>query len=581
MAALLLLALGLTASAQQTLHYLPLSSVRAGQKGTGYTVFSGQKVEPFEVEILGVLENAGPKQSIILGKLTGGPLAHTGVMQGMSGSPVYIQGKLIGAVALAFSFSKDPIAGIRPFEEMIEAKAVDRAPRAASARCLIELCDPPLYAFSRPEIALGDARLTEIATPVSFSGFTQAALDHFAPQLRKLGLEPRQGVMGGNSRRPNHNSAASLKPGSMISVQLVNGDFSIGADGTVTHIDGKRVYAFGHRFVSMGEVEMPFHASDVLTLLPNLQTSFKISSSGDFLGTITNDYSTAIRGELGRAARMVPVRIQVKSGARTSRYNLEMVHDAALTPFLLQMTVFSALDATERTIGSVAYAVRQKVHFENAPPVAFANVYSGEFNTAMLAAQSGAIPLAYAMQSGFGELRIKEVEVDLEAFTGRKHWIVEDAYASRRSVKPGDSVALSVVLSSEGNRALRTVNYRVPLAAQAGAIHFTVSDGPAANLTELRNLVFIPPKSAVQVQRLLEQLRPNTNVYVRVWRAENAYQSQGEDLPSPPPSVAQLFQRTQGQAALLNPTSKLAELEIAVGGAMISGNKTVTVDVKE
>jgi hypothetical protein len=561
---------------------MPLRDVRAGQKGTGYTVFSGQKVEPFEVEILGVLENAGPKQSIILAKLTGGPLAHTGVMQGMSGSPVYVQGKLIGAVALAFSFSKDPIAGIRPFEEMLEAKAVDHAPRAAASRCLIELCDPPLYALSRPDIALGDARLSEIATPVSFSGFTQATLDHFAPQLRKLGLEPRQGVTGGNSQRAaNRSAAASLKPGSMISVQLVNGDFSIGADGTVTHIDGKRVYAFGHRFVSMGEVEMPFHTSDVLTLLPNLQTSFKISTSGEFLGTITNDYSTAVRGELGRQARMVPVRIHVKSGARTSRYNLQMVHDAALTPFLLQMTVFSALDATERTIGSVAYAVRQNVQFENAPPVASANVYSGEFNTAMLAAQSGAIPLAYAMQSGFRELRIKDVQVDLEAFTGRKHWIVEDAYASRRTVKPGESVALSVVLSSEGNRALRTVHYRVPSAAQAGALHFTVSDGPATNLTELRNLVFVPPKSASQVQRLLQQLRPNTNVYVRVWRAENAYQSQGEDLPSPPPSVAQLFQRTQGQAALLNPTSKLAELEIAIGDAMVSGNKTVTVDVKE
>lgn len=579
MAALLLLLLCFPAIGQQ---WMPLRDVRAGQKGTGYTVFSGQKVEPFEVEILGILENAGPRQSIILGKLSGGPLAHTGVMQGMSGSPVYINGKLIGAVALAFSFAKDPIAGIRPFEEMLEAKAVDRALRAEAGRCLVERCNEPFYAESRPTVSLGDARLSEIATPVSFSGFTQATLDHFAPRLRKLGLEPRQGVTGGNTRQPaNAKPAAAPKPGSMISVQLVNGDFSIGADGTVTHLEGNRVYAFGHRFVSMGEVEMPFHTSEVLTLLPNLQTSFKISTSGDFLGTITNDYSTAVRGELGRRARMVPVRIQVKSGNRASSYRMQMVHDSALTPFLLQMVVFSALDATERTVGSVAFRVEQNVQFENAAPVSSSNVYSGEFSTAMLAAQSGAIPLAYAMQSGFPELRIREVQVDLEAFTGRKHWILEDAYASRRSVKPGEAVALSVVLSNEGQRQVRTVTYRVPAAAQPGQLNFSISDGPSTNLIELRNLVFVPPKSAAQVQRLLHQLRPNTNAYVRVWRAENAYQSQGEDLPAPPPSIAQLFQRTQGQAALLNPSSKLAELEIAIGGAMVSGNKIVTVDVKE
>ncbi|MBL8233898.1 MAG: hypothetical protein JNL98_35695 [Bryobacterales bacterium] len=578
MAVLLLFLLGLPVFAQP--QYLPLRDVRAGQKGTGYTVFSGQKVEPFDVEILGVLENAGPKQSIILGKLSGGPLAHTGVMQGMSGSPVYINGRLIGAVALAFSFAKDPIAGIRPFEEMLEAKAVDRALRADVRRCLVEACEQAPLAVARPQISLGEARLTEIATPVSFSGFTQGTLDQFAPQLRKLGLEPRQGVTGGSQQRPA-NANTTLRPGSMISVHLVNGDLSIGADGTVTHIDGNRIYAFGHRFVSMGEVEMPFHTSDVLTLLPNMQTSFKISSSGGFLGTITHDYSAAVRGELGRQARMVPVRIRVKSGPRVSNYAMQMVHDSALTPFLLQMAVFSALDSTERTIGSVAYSVKQNVQFENAPPVDSSNVYSGEFNTAMLAAQSGAIPLAYAMQSGFRELRIKDVNIELEAFTGRKHWVVEDAYASRRSVRPGEAIALSVVLSNEGNRIVRTVSYRVPPSTPAGALNFSVSDGPATNLTELRNLVFVPPKSASQVQRLLGQLRPNTNAYVRVWRAENAYQSQGEDLPAPPPSVAQIFQRSQGQAALLNPSSKLAELEIAVGGAMVSGNKTVTVDVKE
>ena len=327
--------------AQAPLGILPVRDVRPGMRGTGYTVFQGTKVEPFEAEILGVLENAGPKQSIILARLSGGPIERTGVLQGMSGSPVYIEGKLVGAVALAFSLAKEPIAGIRPFEEMI-------APRAPgpNRRLLAEAAPAPA--------AWGQAKLPEIVTPVSFSGFTPATIQNFAPQLRALGLEPRQGLTGGGTSPPQVGSPASLKPGSMISVQLVSGDMAVGADGTVTHIDGGKIYAFGHRFLSAGPVEMPFAGSEVLTLLPNLEVSFKISTARERLGIITQDYSTAIQGELGRTARTIPVSIGLRGIAGVSEYKMEIVRDAALTPFLLQMVAFSAIDATGNAIFPVA-----------------------------------------------------------------------------------------------------------------------------------------------------------------------------------------------------------------------------------
>lgn len=567
-------------SAFAQVSYLPLSEIRPKQKGTGYTVFSGEKVEPFDVEILGVLVNAGPRQSIILAKLSGGPLAHTGVLQGMSGSPVYVGGRLIGAVALAFSFSKDPIAGIRPIEEMLAPKAVDRPVQRADARCLMELCSESLQASARPQYAMGETKLVEIATPVSFSGLTQNTLDQFAPRLRAMGLEPRQGISGGGSPQ-SATPAAPLKPGSMISVQLISGDVTAGADGTVTHIDGKRIYAFGHRFVSMGEVEMPFAASEVITLLPNLGTSFKISTARNVLGSITNDYSTAVQGELGRKAKMIPVTISVKGGTRLSNYSMQMVEDSALTPYLLQMAIFSALDSTERTLGSVAFSVKQSIEFENRPPVISANIFSGEFNAAMMAAQNGAIPISFAMQAGFRDLRIRAIRMELEAFVGRRHWVIEDAYSPRRTVKAGETIPITVVFSNEGNRILRTVSYRVPDGAPPGQINFSVNDGPATNVTELRSLIFTPPKTSAQVVKLLAALRNNVNAYVRVWRAETAYLSQGEDIPDPPPSVAQIYARSQGAAALLNQNSKLAELVVPVGNALVTGSKTVTVEVKE
>jgi hypothetical protein len=265
---------------------LGIKDIHAGQKGVGRTVFSGTKVEEFQVEVLGVLENIGPKQNLILGRLSGGPLEKTGVLQGMSGSPVWVDGKLIGAVALAFPFSKEPIAGIRPIEEMLAQRAV-----------------PAPSGQARAEVKFGENRLIEVATPVSFSGFTSRAVEHFAGDWRRLGLEPLQGV-GGQSAKPS--TPAKLEPGSMISVQLVTGDMGVAADGTVTHIDGQRVYAFGHRFLSLGSAELPFAQSEVIALLPNLASSFKISNGHEHLGVITSDGNAAIAGVVGKRAPMIP-----------------------------------------------------------------------------------------------------------------------------------------------------------------------------------------------------------------------------------------------------------------------------------
>src|SRR5260370_23397123 len=228
---------------------LTLKDVKAGMRGIGKTVFSGDRIEDFQVEILGVLENIGPKESLILARLSGGPLGSVGVMQGMSGSPVYIDGKLIGAVAMAFPFSKEPIAGIRPIADMLAWGAGKPVPRAA-----IRLNGTDVLAAlpKRSETTVGASKMIDIVTPVSFGGFTREAIERFAPQLRALGLEPMQGVSGGGRMPVAMGARSALKPGSMISVQLVKGDLSIGAYGTVTHQDGMRDIPFGLRIISRG-----------------------------------------------------------------------------------------------------------------------------------------------------------------------------------------------------------------------------------------------------------------------------------------------------------------------------------------
>ena len=563
--------------------FFPLKGIRPGLQGVGKTVFSGTKVEDFQVEILGVLDNIGPKQSLILARLSGGPLAETGVLQGMSGSPVYVDGRLVGAVAMAFQFSKEPIAGIRPIEEMLRGGAQPEK-RAATIKLGSEYTLPGLP--PREDVLAGGQRMVDLATPVSFGGFTRNTIEHFAPQLRSLGLEPLQGMSGGGAMGPKLGSPGQLQPGSMISVQLVSGDLSIGADGTVTYIDDDRVYAFGHRFLAAGSTDLPFARAEVLTLLPNISSSFKISTPREWMGSITEDRSTAVAGRLGRRAAMIPVSISVgESGGRSNSYRLEMVKDPVLTPFLLSMSMFSAIDATERATGESSFAVKGTVEFENGlPPLKFSNMYAGDLNLAAQAALGTAAPVAYAVGSGFDAVQLKAVALNIEAFPRKRQLQIDQVWSSRREVRPGETVDLTVVLSGDnGSELTRKVSYTVPVGSPTGPLQFTVADATIMNITEFRQMLVSTPNSPAQLIAFLNALRANTKAYVRVWQAAPAYEVEGETLPDPPPSVALILARTQPSlsATPALPNAKLAEMEIDAGNMVVSGSKTIQVEVKE
>jgi len=551
--------------------------------GVGRTVFSGTKIEEFQVEILGVLDNIGPKESLILGRLSGGPLEHTGVMQGMSGSPVYIDGKLVGAVAMAFPFAKDPIAGIRPIQDMLRLTS-----NAGPARQQLALNERDLTRMlpRSQAVSAGSERMVDIATPVSFGGFSRATLDAFAPQLRALGLEPRQSVTNGSKIEPGMGNPADLKPGSMISVQLMTGDYGLGADGTVTHIDGNRLYAFGHRFLDVGATELPFARSEVITLLANVNTSFKLSESHEWMGTINQDLNTAVTGELGKRASMVPVSLEVtRGGQRVESYQMRMVNDPLLSPLLVQMAVYSAIDETERTVGAATIRVSGQVDFQNsAMPVRINNVFAADNGSAQQGSLSAAIPVAYVMQSGFRALRLDKIALKVEAFEQKKQLTIDAISAARRTVKPGEKIRLNVTLTGEnGYESVRPVEYEVPIGAEPGALYFTVADANTTNLSDFRQVLTSTAHTPTQLISTVNGLHPNTKAYVRVWRADPAFQLEGADLPNPPASVAMILANSQtGNAAIAQTrNSKIAEIEVDGGDMVISGVKTVQVEVKE
>ncbi len=555
-------ALATIAGLQAAPAIFPLKDIRAGQHGVGRTVFSGSRIEEFDVEILGVLENLAPKQSIILARLKGGPLEHTGVMQGMSGSPVYIDGKLAGAVALSFPYSKDAIAGIRPIEDMLR----------------VEPDGPRAMARIVADFDQRDARLEEIATPVSFSGFTPATLDHFGAQLRAMGMDPRQGVSGGGRPPEKLGDPKKLQPGSMISAQLLSGDFSISADGTVTCIDGERVYAFGHRFMASGPSDIPFARAEVLALLPNVSSSFKISAAREWMGSLTDDRATAVSGVIGRRAATAPVQIRVGKNV----YRMQVIQDRVMTPLVTQMALYSAIDATERGQGGSTFTVRGRLDFQGGT-VNVDNVYSGDVAVSVLAALGVGTSLNYAMNSGFDAFKLKGVTLEVGVEDRKNQAQIADL-AAPRSVKPGEDVELILTLAGEnGAETLKKVVYRVPVGAPPGPILFTAADASSTNTMEFGGTIGLAYHSPGQVFSFLNGLRANTSAYIRVWRNEPAYTIDGRDLPSPPPSVTMILSRAQppalGQLNLKG--SKVAEIEIPAGGKVVTGSKTVQVEVRE
>jgi hypothetical protein len=561
--------------------FFHIRDVKPGLHGVGRTVFSGDKVEEFQVEILGVLENIGPKQNLILAKLSGGPLEHTGVMQGMSGSPVYIDGKLLGAVAMAFPFAKDPIAGIRPIEEMLRVNDTGSAPPRPRVSY-----DRSIYASLLPkavedDVMAGGNRMVNIATPLSFGGFTDQAIAHFSPELKALGLEPRQGVSVGGRVENRLGNPAKVQPGSMISVELMTGDMSVGADGTVTYVDGNKLYAFGHHFMSVGATGLPFTHSEVLTLLPNLNTSFKISSPRELMGVISQDRNTAVSGTLGTRAEMLPVEINVSRLGRTlDKYHVQMVNDRFLGPFLLQMAVFSAIDATERTVGAESLTIKGAIVLDGRrEPVRLGDVYASDTGTAALAALSAAIPLSYLMQGGFDNLRVKSIALDIEASDGKKAVQIDQVLASRHEVHPGDTLEIETLLTGEnGVETTRSIRYKVPIGTYPGTLYFTVADSAQTNMLELRQSVSTPARSAQQLIDVANRLRPNDKAYLRVWRSEAVYAAGGEDFPNAPPSAALIL---AGGLPTTNRNAKIAEFEIDGSGMAVSGSKTIQVEVKE
>src|SRR4029453_14908360 len=402
--ALLLVTLAFSGLFEAAAPDMSVDEIRPGMVGVGRTVFDGTRVEEFRARILGVIENViGARRNLILARLEGGPLANTGVIAGMSGSPVYIHGRLIGAVSYALgAFSKEPIAGITPIAEMTDATSVTNSrPRAARVQLDFPLTDENLVAafrralnWNRPFAERpGDARfvgisapgfasdgvgtlLRPIATPLVISGFEPDVAGLLGSAFRDQGFIPTGG--GARGTAPGEMPyEGPLKPGDAVGVGFLNGDLELGATGTVTHIDGDRVYAFGHPMYNLGPTEFPMTRAYVYTVLPSLAASLKLSTTGEVIGTFLQDRATAIAGRLGAGPRMIPVTVdltQTRGSKRTFKF--KVANDQLFTPLMTYAALLNTLGSYERQYGATTFKVEGEAVVKNHEAIAFDDLFS-------------------------------------------------------------------------------------------------------------------------------------------------------------------------------------------------------------
>ena len=580
---------------------LPVEDLRPGMKGVAHTVFSGSASEEFGVEIIGVLPSFnGPRQSLIIGKLSGANVAKTGVFAGMSGSPVYVDNRLVGAIAYSFPFSKEPICGITPIEQMIDifeagSPKIVRRPRPVSFAQLArtdwkpalpkqEVSSGPLMAgvsAGSPLAPFIGQQIQRIATPVVFSGISQESLSLFSNELTSRGLLPVAGVGGGAAITPLAAfNEKTLATGASVSVQLVRGDLSIAASGTVTSRDGERIYAFGHPFLSLGGSDMPMAESSVVTVIPNTYNSFKLAVPGPMVGTISQDRATGIYGKLGRAPKMIPIKINLHTSRnQNQQFAFEVVNDEFLTPLLMMITVFNTINAQERAMGQATLSLRGSIAVEGQKPIELERRFAAQ-NATTLAATSIASPVAELLSSGFENVALKGINLEIWASEETNVASLERLSLDRTEVASGETVEVQAYVRTDaGRQFVQRIPVQIPADAASGPLMITVGDG--ASLQEASASRQFVPLNLDQLVTAINKVKKNDRLYLRVQRPAPGVVIGTSEMPNlPPSSVATLNSERSSGGYTPMTVSQLYERELAPAEFVITGQQTITVTIK-
>jgi SpoIVB peptidase S55 len=531
---------------------LPAGDVQPGMRGYGLSdLGDGKGVQRFDVEIVGLLKSYAPKQDLILARILNDAIGRTGVIAGMSGSPIYVGGKLIGALAYGWPFAREPICGITPIQSMLDIRKAPAGPPmpiggAATRTAALfgafrdgKFQEPLAQLLKSVQGAPASSGLAALPLPVSLSG--SIAPGHLFGQLAEAaGWMAIPSGVSSPAGAPRGAGDGTLEPGSAVAAVLLSGDMVMAATGTVTWVDGNSVLAFGHPFLSMGPVAMPMARADVLTVLPSLYRSFKFSTTGALLGSVSQDRSTGILGSFGQAPTMVPVTIRMSSDELPAQtFHFEVVHNSMLTPILAAMAIDNVLTTLEKRAGERTIVWKSSIETSDRT-VQWNSVFSG-LSAREEAVASLAVLTNYLMANEFRDLSIRGVEVDIAHSDRMQSARIVHVEAQQERVRPGESVPVWVDLEDFRGGARRVVmTANVPADAPPGPLTVFVGDGGAATAYDL-SLYPPDPHSLDQVLDFLARIRPPNTLNLLTYRAAAGAVVNGEPLAALPPTRAALL----------------------------------------
>jgi hypothetical protein len=586
----------LSAAADQT---MPLSQIHKGMRGYGVTVFEGTRLDRFDVEILGVLNNIGPGQDLILAKVDSPVVQRAGVIAGMSGSPIYIDGKVIGALAYSWQFSKEPIAGITPIDQMLKIaeaggtkNAELPAARMSAGDFLKAITDHKTdelfakmqngLASASPASSMSGAK--PIAVPLSLSSFAPETVTRFAPWFDSMGfVAVPSGSTSSSTTVAATGATASFQPGDAVGAVLLNGDFNVAATGTVTVVDGNQIYAFGHPFLDMGEVSFPMAKSEVVTVLPNLASSFKFANTGAIVGAFKQDRANGIMGTVGKNADMIPIDLTVDGSGPVKNYHVNIVRHSQLSPLILAMAADSVVANAQRAAGERTVMLESEIKLKGfSQPIVLHEGWAGA-QARQAIPQYLAIVAGYLMSNEFRQADIESVKLHLRHDDGLKIAKLLEASVDTPPtgrIVPGDNVKVRVVLKPfRGEPFTETFDVKIPDNQAPGPAYLLLGSGSLMNQIDF-SLVPPDPRTLEQVLAVLARLRPSTDLTLGLYSQSDGAVTAGVYLPDLPPTMRAVVAGDTTNGAQAAVKYHPSEHQARPLGYIVDGALKIDLDIK-
>lgn len=576
-----------TAIARVAPEIMKVSEIHRGMRGVAYTVFEGTKPESMDVEILGVLPNLnGPKSDLILARLGGQKVEYTGVVAGMSGSPVYIDGKLVGAISYRIGqFSKEPICGITPIEEMLEIDALDRTqpePMSAghAAKAMTKMsAGADGVAGNGNDLQSFASMMQPIDAPFVFSGFTEDTIRQFASQFAQAGLTP---VMGVGSATLEH-QPEPIEPGSAVSAVLVSGDLDIAATCTVTYIDPQRLLACGHPLTQYGMVDMPMTKANVVATLASPYYAYKIVNTTDEVGTFVQDRHSGILGRFGEQPKMIPVTVTIHGGVKPKQMKFSVLNNAKLTPLIMMTAVFQALQSQNQYGDQVTYRMNGNIAVNGFPDVHMHNMFSSSdaAPSSVLAALNLGDHFGRIFENPYTAPGIEGVNLDFDVTPERRAAQLETARTDVTEARPGDAITIEAVLRPyRGDPIVRQIPVKIPTSVPRGQLRILVSDSETLDRSRKIPASFGHTLALGSTIDLLNKEHANNNLYVSLLEANPEAMVDDKVMPTLPLSVMNVMQGPRGaQDMYVSGESAVDETSTPMD-YVVSGAQLLTVQIK-